>query len=154
MEDGLLEAAVLGAQPNATGFTKPKCDTKGSLIVDMVPINDLCKPPHRRLRMPTLEQLTADFQRCAWDRCQMWMSKIHVSNMFWSSKLPAWDHHSVRVVAARRVYGFRSLTFGGTHSPVICGRDAAAHPCEGPGKDSSGHTLHRGCPPNLGSPRC
>ena len=54
VEDGLFEAAAPGVQPNATGFTEPKCDKKGSLILDMVPINNLCEPPQHRLRMPTL----------------------------------------------------------------------------------------------------
>ena len=118
-EDGMLDEITDGRLPNAKAFTKPKSQEKGSLIINMVPLNKRCQRPSTRLQLPTLEELGDTFREAAGNRQTIWFCKLDVANMFWSCWLPEQERGTIRIGVQDKVWGFHSLPFGWTHSPVM-----------------------------------
>ena len=60
----------------------PKWESKGTLIVDMVALNERCEPPRCTLRLLTLEALAGDFTKWATSGETVFMCKVDVANIF------------------------------------------------------------------------
>ena len=118
-EDGMLDEITDGRLPNAKAFTKPKSQEKGSLIINMVPLNKRCQRPNTRLQLPTLEELGDTFREAAGKGQAIWFCKLDVANMFWSCWMPEQERGTIRIGVQGRVWGFHSLPFGWTHSPLM-----------------------------------
>ena len=118
-EDGMLDEITDGRLPNAKAFTKPKSQEKGSLIINMVPLNKRCQRPCTRLQLPTLEELGDTFREAAGTRQTIWFCKLDVANMFWSCWMPEQERGTIRIGVQGKVWGFHSLPFGWTHIPVM-----------------------------------
>ena len=68
---------------------------------------------------PTLENLGDTFREAAGNSRTMWFCKLHVANMFWSCWVQEEEKSAIRIGLMDEVWGFHSLPFGWTHSPVI-----------------------------------
>ena len=89
------------------------------MIINMVPLNARCATPGQRIRLPTLENLGDTFREAACTSRTMWFCKLDVANMFRSCWVPQEEKSANRIGVMDEVWGFHSLPFGWTHSPVI-----------------------------------
>ena len=117
--DGLIDRVQDGRRPNAKAFTKYKSASKGAMIINMVPLNTKCVAPGQRIKLPTLENLGDTFREAARNSRTMWFCTLDVVNMFWSCWVPEEEKNAIRIGVMGDVWGFHSLPFSWTHSPVI-----------------------------------
>ena len=82
--DGPIDRVQDGGRPNAKAYTKCKWATKGTIILNRVPLNARCAAPGQRIKVPTLEHQGDTFREAARDSRTMWFSKLDVATMFWS----------------------------------------------------------------------
>ena len=115
--DKLIDRVHDGRRPDAKAFTKYKSASKGAMIINMVHLNPRCAAPGQRIRLPTLENLGDTFREAARNSRTMWFCKLDVANMFWS--VLEEERSAIRIGVMDQVWGFHSLPFGWTHSPVM-----------------------------------
>ena len=117
-ESGLLQHAPPGLAPNAKAYLKPKSVQKCALIVNMIRVNDHCLPPPP-FKLPQLDELTHTITLSLIRGTPLYFTKLDISNMFWSCKVPPEYRHTVRIGVRGQVFSFPGLPFGWRASPVI-----------------------------------
>jgi hypothetical protein len=110
-------------RPNARGFVLWKNNLKASFIADMTDLNKACELPQFKFKLPSLELLASMLRKTGGEmRSSLWMTKLDVSNHFWTCRMPAKYANSVRIGVCGKVFALPSLPFGWTHSPVMAQR--------------------------------
>ena len=117
-ESGLLQHAPPGLAPNAKAYLKPKSAQKCALVVNMIRINDHCLPPPP-FKLPQLDGLTHNITVALLRGTPLYFTKLDISNMFWSCKVPPEFQHTVCIGVRGHVFFFSGLPFGWRASPVI-----------------------------------
>ena len=115
---GLLCECPPHLRPNAKAYLKPKSAQKCALIVNMIPINDRCLPPPP-FTLPSLDSLAHVITVALLRGRPLYFTKLDISNMFWSCKVPAEHRHAVRIGVCGKVFSFPGLPFGWNASPAI-----------------------------------
>ena len=118
-ESGLLCELPPHFLPNAKAYLKPKSAQKCAMIVNMIPINDHCLPPPPPFTLPHLDALAHTITVALLRRQPLFFTKLDISNMFWTCKMPAEHRHAVRIGVCGKVFSFPGLPFGWKASPAI-----------------------------------
>ena len=69
--------------------------------------------------LPTLEQLAASMALMKARGIQLWFTKLDVSNMFYTCKLPPDQRTAFRIRVGGDTYAFAGLPFGWSRSPAL-----------------------------------
>ena len=117
--DGLLRRCPDTAGANLRAFPKPKSAEKGALIAELRLLNSLMGSPPVPFELPSLEQLAGLMEICKARGVTTGYTKLDISNMFWSVRLPPEYVDSFRFRVRGTTYAIPSLPFGWTHSPAI-----------------------------------
>ena len=117
--DGLLRRCPDTAGANLRAFRKPKSAAKGALLADLRLLNSLMGSPPVPFELPSLEQLAGLMEICKARGVATCYTKLDISNMFWSVRLPHEYADSFRFRVRGTTYAIPSLPFGWTHSPAI-----------------------------------
>jgi hypothetical protein len=119
VRDGLAMEVDPSLAPNARAFVLWKNILKCSLIVDMRETNKRCLPAQYQFKLPSLEVVARMLQAMDAESGEVFMTKLDVSNHFWSCRFPEHVKGRVRIGVGGRVFELPSLPFGWTHSPPI-----------------------------------
>ena len=107
-ELGLLQCAPDGLTPNAKAYLKPKSAQKCAFIVNMIRVNDHCLPPPP-FQLPQLDNLTHTITLALLRGTPLYFTKLDISNMFWSCKIPPQFQHTIRIGVRGQVFSFHGL---------------------------------------------
>ena len=115
----MLSALPYPVPLNGKVFAEKKTDIKAALLFDGRTINSRCGGDPPPLVLPTVEQLAATMAILKAKKVHIFFTKLDVSNMFYTCKLPPFCSDDFRVKVNGQSYAFTGLPFGLSKSPAL-----------------------------------